>query len=135
MSTSHKLSSSKLQQEELSDSDRDDYDNYVYIGKAKVDKDELLKTLCLSKTLTMGNQYANLISKLDNIEKRTISNEESKPTPKSHAAIFANPGPLGLCSFALTTFLFSLCNARAMGVETENIVAGLAFFYGGFIKF
>ncbi|ODV61859.1 acetate uptake transporter family protein ASCRUDRAFT_26005, partial [Ascoidea rubescens DSM 1968] len=48
---------------------------------------------------------------------------------------FADPGPLGLCSFALTTLLFSFTNARAMGVEKENIVAGLAFFYGGFIQF
>ncbi|ODV64497.1 acetate uptake transporter family protein ASCRUDRAFT_74109 [Ascoidea rubescens DSM 1968] len=136
MSTAHKRSSSKLQQEEVSDSDRDDYDNYVYIGKTKVDKDELLKTLCLSKTLTMGNQYQNLISKLDNIEKNSTANQSQPNTiKKSPQHLFANPGPLGLCSFALTTFLFSLCNARAMGIESENIVAGLAFFYGGFIQF
>ncbi|SMN22182.1 similar to Saccharomyces cerevisiae YCR010C ADY2 Acetate transporter required for normal sporulation [Maudiozyma saulgeensis] len=44
---------------------------------------------------------------------------------------FANPAPLGLSAFALTTFVLSMCNARAQGIETPNIVVGLAIFYGG----
>lgn len=47
---------------------------------------------------------------------------------------FANPAPLGLCGFALTTFVLSMCNAHAMGVKTPNIVVGLAFFYGGLVQ-
>ncbi|ODV87052.1 hypothetical protein CANARDRAFT_194865 [[Candida] arabinofermentans NRRL YB-2248] len=47
---------------------------------------------------------------------------------------FGNPAPLGLCSFALTTFVLSLINAGAMGVKHDNIVVGLAMFYGGFIQ-
>ena len=41
----------------------------------------------------------------------------------------ANPGPLGLCGFALTTFVLSSANAGLY--EGSQIVLGLAFFYGG----
>ena len=47
---------------------------------------------------------------------------------------FANPAPLGLSAFALTTFVLSLINAQAMGVTHDNIVVGLAFFYGGLVQ-
>jgi len=47
---------------------------------------------------------------------------------------FANPSPLGLCGFALTTFVLSLVNVRARHLATPNIVVGLAFFYGGVIQ-
>lgn len=50
------------------------------------------------------------------------------PPPKHN---FANPAPLGLSGFALTTFVLSLVNTGARGVTIPNIVVGLAFFYGG----
>ncbi|KAI5955859.1 hypothetical protein KGF54_001361 [Candida jiufengensis] len=50
------------------------------------------------------------------------------PPPKND---FANPAPLGLSAFALTTFVLSLINCKARGVTIPNIVVGLAFFYGG----
>ncbi|KAJ1851139.1 hypothetical protein LPJ73_003141, partial [Coemansia sp. RSA 2703] len=46
---------------------------------------------------------------------------------------FANPAPLGLSAFALTTFVLSLHNGgigQKFG-SPPNVVAGLAFFYGG----
>jgi succinate-acetate transporter protein len=44
----------------------------------------------------------------------------------------ANPAPLGLCGFALTTFVLSAVNAKLLtGTDATNIVLGLAFFYGG----
>lgn len=44
----------------------------------------------------------------------------------------ANPGPLGLCGFALTTFLLSAVNAGILkGAGDEKLVIGLALFYGG----
>lgn len=54
------------------------------------------------------------------------------PPPKNN---LANPAPLGLCGFALTTFVLSLINAGARGVTIPNIVVGLAFFYGGTAQF
>ena len=43
----------------------------------------------------------------------------------------ANPGPLGLAAFALTTFVLSMFNAGLVGAGGEPIVFGLALAYGG----
>ena len=48
---------------------------------------------------------------------------------------FANPAPLGLSAFSLTTFVLSMYNARAMGISVPNVVVGLAAFYGGAVQF
>lgn len=47
---------------------------------------------------------------------------------------FANPAPLGLSAFALTTFVLSLINLQTRGVSTPNIVVALAFGYGGLVQ-
>jgi len=44
---------------------------------------------------------------------------------------FANPAPLGLSAFALTTFVLSLINLGTRGLAEPNIVVGAAFAYGG----
>ena len=43
----------------------------------------------------------------------------------------ADPGPLGLAAFALTTFVLSMFNADLVAKGGEPIVFGLAFAYGG----
>jgi len=43
----------------------------------------------------------------------------------------ADPGPLGLAAFALTTFVLSMFNADLMGKGGEPIVFALALTYGG----
>ena len=43
----------------------------------------------------------------------------------------ADPGPLGLAAFALTTFVLSMFNAGFIGQAGEPIVFGLALAYGG----
>ncbi len=43
----------------------------------------------------------------------------------------ANPGPLGLCGFALTTFVLSCVNAGFFKANETAVVIGLAVFYGG----
>ncbi|KAF9004576.1 Gpr1 family protein [Cyathus striatus] len=43
----------------------------------------------------------------------------------------ANPGTLGLFSFASTTLILSLINAQARGVSHPNVVLGMAIFGGG----
>src|SRR3954451_16290885 len=47
------------------------------------------------------------------------------PTP------IADPGPLGLAAFALSTFVLSMFNAGLMGSGGEPVVFGLALAYGG----
>lgn len=46
----------------------------------------------------------------------------------------ANPAPLGLSAFALTTFVLSAVNLQARGVTTPNIAVSLAFGYGGLVQ-
>jgi len=43
----------------------------------------------------------------------------------------ADPGPLGLAAFALTTFVLSMYNAGILDAKGEPIVFGLALAYGG----
>lgn len=47
---------------------------------------------------------------------------------------FANPAPLGLSAFALTTFVLSAINMGARDITEPNIVIGLAFGYGGLVQ-
>ncbi len=47
------------------------------------------------------------------------------------ASPIADPAPLGLAAFALTTFVLSLFNAGLLPEAGEPIVFGLALFYGG----
>ena len=45
--------------------------------------------------------------------------------------ITADPGPLGLGAFALTTFVLSMFNAGLVGKGGEPVVLGVALAYGG----
>jgi succinate-acetate transporter protein len=47
---------------------------------------------------------------------------------------FANPGPLGLSAFALTTFVLSLLNLQTRGISAPAVVVGLAYGYGGLVQ-
>ena len=49
-------------------------------------------------------------------------------TPGSH---LADPAPLGLAAFALTTFFLSFVNAGLVPASVEPVVFGLALAYGG----
>ena len=52
------------------------------------------------------------------------------PAPTVGAG-FADPGPLGLAAFAMTTFFLSSVNAGWIPATVEPVVLGLALFYGG----
>src|SRR6266566_556228 len=43
----------------------------------------------------------------------------------------ANPAPLGLAGFAMTTFVLSLFNTSVVSSAGEGVVLGLAIAYGG----
>lgn len=47
----------------------------------------------------------------------------------------ANPGALGLGSFALTTFILSMVNAEIVPIESIGMVLPMALFYGGMAQF
>jgi uncharacterized protein len=61
-------------------------------------------------------------------EDRTV---QPAPTPAIPASGIADPAPLGLAAFALTTFLLSARNAGWMGHTTGDAWLPFAFAYGG----
>jgi succinate-acetate transporter protein len=51
------------------------------------------------------------------------------------ASAIADPGPLGLAAFAMTTFVLSVFNANIIGLPVlEGVVLPLALFYGGAVQ-
>lgn len=59
---------------------------------------------------------------------------QPSPASASPHRKFADPTPLGLSAFALTTFVLSLINLRTRGVSTPSLVVALAFGYGGLVQ-
>ncbi|OCK82530.1 hypothetical protein K432DRAFT_380349 [Lepidopterella palustris CBS 459.81] len=47
---------------------------------------------------------------------------------------FANPAPLGLSAFALTTFVLSLINMGTRNIHEPNLVVAIAYGYGGLVQ-
>ena len=50
---------------------------------------------------------------------------------RSGGITIADPGPLGLAAFAMTTFVLSMFNADLVSRSGETITLGLALTYGG----
>lgn len=59
-----------------------------------------------------------------------MQTSETAPAPVFNGG-FADPGPLGLAAFAMTTFFLSSVNAGWLDKSIEGVVLGLALFYGG----
>jgi uncharacterized protein len=64
----------------------------------------------------------------DAVEREPRREPASEPTPGWAPA---DPGPLGLAAFALTTFVLSMFNANLVSHAGEPVVLGLALAYGG----
>jgi uncharacterized protein len=57
--------------------------------------------------------------------------QETSAPPTASAMSIADPAPLGLAAFALTTFVLSFFNAKIMSVSAEAVVLPVALAYGG----
>ena len=55
----------------------------------------------------------------------------SRELASEQVRMIADPAPLGLAAFALTTFLLSLVNAKILPAAAEPVVFGVALAYGG----
>ncbi len=55
----------------------------------------------------------------------------AEPVARSPLAVVADPAPLGLAAFALTTFVLSMFNSGLVSKAGEPVVFGLALAYGG----
>jgi uncharacterized protein len=70
-------------------------------------------------------------------ERRDTTSRRGDPTVGASARVqfvpspIADPGPLGLAAFALTTFVLSMFNADLVSKGGEPVVFGLALAYGG----
>lgn len=69
----------------------------------------------------------------------TPTQSDAVPKPgKTEAAgppAIADPGPLGLAAFAMTTFVLSVFNANIIGtLALVGVLLPLAFFYGGAVQ-
>ncbi|MGH9066082.1 MAG: acetate uptake transporter, partial [Acidimicrobiales bacterium] len=60
-----------------------------------------------------------------------LSNVVLKEVP---APAIADPGPIGLAGFAMTTFVLSVFNAGIFSTSLEPVVFPIAFFYGGMVQ-
>ncbi|WP_327167845.1 acetate uptake transporter [Streptomyces subrutilus] len=61
---------------------------------------------------------------------------DAAAAPAAAAPRLANPGPLGLAAFALTTFVLSLFNSGLVAnAALSAVVLPLALFYGGLAQF
>jgi succinate-acetate transporter protein len=62
----------------------------------------------------------------------TVGGREAAAEARAGAGwTVADPGPLGLAAFALTTFVLSMFNADLVSKAGEPVVLGLALAYGG----
>lgn len=68
-------------------------------------------------------------------ERTARTTPERAPAPADTTQNIADPGPLGLAAFALTTFVLSLFNAGLAPEALEPAVLPLALFYGGIAQF
>src|SRR3954465_7185821 len=65
------------------------------------------------------------------VERRDPTAGESARAREIVGVTIADPGPLGLAAFALTTFVLSMFNSKLVGAGGEPVVLGLALAYGG----
>lgn len=62
-----------------------------------------------------------------------VAPEEMRAAPLSTPAI-ADPGPVGLAAFAMTTFMLSVFNTNMLSSTLASGVLALALFYGGGVQ-
>ncbi|GMM32952.1 Ady2 protein [Saccharomycopsis crataegensis] len=114
-----------------SPNEQDSNDNNTFDGRTQISRiehsihDDGREVLLIGDTKVYKDEFVRAFG-------GTLNPGISVPTKISKE--FAVAGPLGLSAFALTTFVLSLINAQAMGVDIPNVVASVAFFYGGVVQ-
>jgi hypothetical protein len=81
-----------------------------------------------------GNPLAHVATNDSNMRLAAFGGEFQPGLYRPPTRNFANPAPLGLSAFALTTFVLSLINVKTKGIGAPNIVVALAFGYGGLVQ-
>lgn len=81
-----------------------------------------------------GNPLAHVATNDSNLRLAAFGGEFQPGLYRAPNRKFANPAPLGLSAFALTTFVLSLINVTTLGIGHPNIVVALAYGYGGLVQ-
>jgi len=61
--------------------------------------------------------------------------QDTQPALPTYHRRFANPAPLGVFSFGAPVFMLSMYMVGTDGVQTENLIVGMALITGGFGQF
>lgn len=56
---------------------------------------------------------------------------EQSPQPQASSSVVADPAPLGLAGFGVTTLMLSVFNAHILNIAGTPVVFGMALAYGG----
>jgi hypothetical protein len=81
-----------------------------------------------------GNPLAHVATNDSQMRLQAFGGEFQPGLYRPPTRNFANPAPLGLSAFALTTFVLSLINVKTRAIPGPNIVVALAFGYGGLVQ-
>lgn len=81
-----------------------------------------------------GNPLAHIATNDPELRLQAFGGEFQPGLYRQPDRKFANPAPLGLSAFALTTFVLSLINVKTRGIGHPNIVVALAYGYGGLVQ-
>jgi succinate-acetate transporter protein len=81
-----------------------------------------------------GNPLAHIATNNSDLRMPAFGGEFQPGLYRMPKSNFGNPAPLGLSAFALTTFILSLINLRARGVNEANLVVASAYAYGGLVQ-
>ena len=65
---------------------------------------------------------------------QAVSPPVADERPVAGSWVPANPAPLGLAAFAMTTFVLSMFNANLVNEKGTPVVLGLALVYGGIVQ-
>ena len=94
----------------------------------------------MSSSVSSGHEKSNTathIHQLPSPQLLAAHGGEFQPGPHQPIAAqkkIANPAPLGLGAFALTTFILSLINLKARDVTAPNMAVAVALAYGGLVQ-
>lgn len=81
-----------------------------------------------------GNPLAHIATNNPDMRLTAFGGEFQPGLYRAPKSNFANPAPLGLSAFALTTFVLSLINVNTRSIGHPNIVVALAYGYGGLVQ-
>ena len=81
-----------------------------------------------------GNPLAHMLTETDSARYAAFGGAFQPGLYRPPKKNYANPVPMGLSGFALTTFVLSCVNLGVLGLDSPNLVVGPAYAYGGLVQ-